>query len=482
MFRYFSFVKMETVSSSRFINETDILISNRTDALNDLKHPVNALHLVERFVFNWLYLFEKLVCQKCTKVNAVQDFKKAYQHALHNVTRLPVMKDLNGTMRAMFRIWRTYKLDINKLLHGDILGYKARPLNHKQLVRLILFAAENPELYYEELVLRTKMTDILKGTPYYYGVVFELASAYYKHGFISTAKTILESLLPLGNKAMTLAYEECLKHPMVNDSRELKSPPSPEHPVYDQLCRGELKSPKALSKLHCRYRRTSIPIYWSKQEVLHQDPMIALYHDVISDEEIKMVLQHSIKDMARSDLTSTKKGKEEDVLTTSWLTELQTKSLLPLTRRIETITGLSTTVSKLYSDSENYEINNFGVGGMLKPHYDYLNISLGEYVRNVERSIRQSGDRVATWMFYLSNVEAGGATVFPEAKVRVQPVKGSALFWYNIKKNSEKDTRTLNADCPVLIGSKFVCRKWILEAGQAFRRKCGLSPFSTDES
>lgn len=40
---------------------------------------------------------------------------------------------------------------------------------------------------------------------------------------------------------MTLAYEECLKHPMVNDSRELKPPPSPEHPVYDQLCRGELK-------------------------------------------------------------------------------------------------------------------------------------------------------------------------------------------------------------------------------------------------
>nr|XP_022294072.1 prolyl 4-hydroxylase subunit alpha-1-like isoform X2 [Crassostrea virginica] len=186
--------------------------------------------------------------------------------------------------------------------------------------------------------------------------------------------------------------------------------------------------------------------------------------------------------MARSDLTSTKIGKEEDVLTTSWLTELQTKSLLPLTRRIETITGLSTTVSKLYSDSENYEINNFGVGGMLKPHYDYLNISLGEYVRNVERSVRLSGDRVATWMFYLSSVEAGGATIFPEAKVRVQPVKGSALFWYNIKKNSEKDTRSLNADCPVLIGSKFVCRKWILEAGQAFRRKCGLSPFSTDET
>lgn len=30
------------------------------------------------------------------------------------------------------------------------------------------------------------------------------------------------------------------------------------------------------------------------------------------------------------------------------------------------------------------------------------NISLGEYQKNVERSVRMSGDRVATWMFYVS--------------------------------------------------------------------------------
>ena len=32
------------------------------------------------------------------------------------------------------------------------------------------------------------------------------------------------------------------------------------------------------------------------------------------------------------------------------------------------------------------------------------NISLGEYVQNVERSVRLSGDRVATWMFYVSTI------------------------------------------------------------------------------
>ncbi|XP_061176201.1 uncharacterized protein LOC133185160 [Saccostrea echinata] len=124
----------------RFINETEAVILNTADVSHDIRHPINAYHLVERFVFYWLYLFEKLVCKKCTKVTAVKDFKSAHHAALHNITRLPVMRDLNGTMRGILRLWRTYKLDINKLIQGEILGYRGRALNHKDVVRLIVFS------------------------------------------------------------------------------------------------------------------------------------------------------------------------------------------------------------------------------------------------------------------------------------------------------------------------------------------------------
>ncbi|XP_062583608.1 prolyl 4-hydroxylase subunit alpha-1-like [Saccostrea cucullata] len=463
----------------RFINETEAIISNKKDVSHDIRHPINTYHLVERFVFYWLYLFEKLACKKCTKVTAVKDFKAAHHAALHNITRLPVMRDLNGTMRGILRLWRTYKLDINKLMQGEVLGYRGRGLTHKDVVRLIMYAAEHPEFYYEEIVLRTQMVHSLKGTRLYHGGLFELASAYYRHGFINIAKTILESLLPLGDQTLTAAYDYCLKHPDVNVTKTLTAPES-DKPSYEALCRGEIKSPKELSKLNCNHRRTLIPIYWSKEEIFHHDPRISLFHDVISDREIDMVLKSSVFQLTRRYSKDSTIDENEDVLATSWLSELKTKAVVPLTRRIQLITGLSTHVSRSYSDSENYEINNFGVGGMQKPHVDFLNISLGEYQKKEERSIRMSGDRVATWVFYLSDVERGGATVFPEIRVRVPVIKGAALFWYNIKRNNDKDQRSLNAECPVAKGSKFVCKKWILEAGQLFRRKCGLSPVSID--
>ena len=42
------------------------------------------------------------------------------------------------------------------------------------------------------------------------------------------------------------------------------------------------------------------------------------------------------------------------------------------------------------------------------------------------------GERLMTFMVYLSDVEAGGHTVFPNLGLSVPPVRGSALFWHTI--------------------------------------------------
>lgn len=77
----------------------------------------------------------------------------------------------------------------------------------------------------------------------------------------------------------------------------------------------------------------------------------------------------------------------------------------------------------------------------------------------------------------MSDVEAGGATVFTQLGITVWPKKNSAAFWYNLHKSGDGDLLTRHAACPVLLGSKWVSNKWIHERGQEFRKKCGASPF-----
>ena len=56
--------------------------------------------------------------------------------------------------------------------------------------------------------------------------------------------------------------------------------------------------------------------------------------------------------------------------------------------------------------------------------------------------------------FQLSDVEAGGYTVFTELDIYLKPVKGAMVMWYNLYKSLDGDSRTLHAGCPVLKGSK----------------------------
>ena len=74
-------------------------------------------------------------------------------------------------------------------------------------------------------------------------------------------------------------------------------------------------------------------------------------------------------------------------------------------------------------------------GGFIELHIDSNSRTKNELdYNNPEEWLIQS-ERLMTFMVYLSDVEAGGHTVFPNLGLSIPPVRGSALFWHTV--NSE---------------------------------------------
>uniref|UniRef100_A0A671P4R2 Zgc:152670 n=1 Tax=Sinocyclocheilus anshuiensis TaxID=1608454 RepID=A0A671P4R2_9TELE len=200
-----------------------------------------------------------------------------------------------------------------------------------------------------------------------------------------------------------------------------------------------MRDPVATSKrqraLSCRYstggenpRLTYAPV---KEEVEWDEPGIIRYHDIISDREIAI-----LKNISRP---------------------LEDKPVVShFNQRIADITGLS------MKSAEDLHVRS-------QQHIFSLLLKLNKLQTDDEN------ERIATFLIYMSDVEIGGATVFPQVGVALKPKKGSAVFWYNLRKNGNVDWYTEHAGCPVLRGNKWVANKWIHEFGQEFRRRCSLS-------
>ncbi|NRR32224.1 2OG-Fe(II) oxygenase [Oxalobacteraceae bacterium] len=184
-------------------------------------------------------------------------------------------------------------------------------------------------------------------------------------------------------------------------------------------------------------------------------PRIVLLGDVLSGEECDAIVEHCSSRYARSTVTSEVDG-------ASTVHQGRTSDMAFIQRGDSDIADrIDRRLSELgnwpLECSEPFQLQKYGVSHEYRPHFDWLNPSSTGHRSHLERG----GQRLGTFILYLTDVEQGGGTAFPNIGVEVHPRKGNALFFLNTDAAHTPDQQTLHAGSPVVKGSKIIANKWL---------------------
>ncbi|XP_015115772.1 prolyl 4-hydroxylase subunit alpha-1 [Diachasma alloeum] len=465
-----------------------------------LSNPINAYLLVKRLTTDWKRVEELIT----------EDVGKAFVSNItssRNNLKFPTDEDLNGAAVALMRLQDTYKLDTSHVARGVLNGVQySTGLSAGDCFELGRQSYNNGDYYHTVLWMQEAMNRLQdeqnRTTTTKPDILEYLAFSTYMQGNVARALSMTNELLELvpshqralGNRAYY--QEEILKSqgqrklgedgkndvPVTSqftivEKKMISLDEMTERERYEMLCREEVPlSPQIKKQLKCRYVDRGIPflkIAPFKEEEAYLDPRIVIYHDVIYDDEIETIKRMAQPRFKRATVQNYKTGELEianyRISKSAWLQEHEHKHVQAVSRRVEHMTSMTV------DTAEELQVVNYGIGGHYEPHFDFAR----REETNAFKSLG-TGNRIATVLYYMSDVEQGGGTVFTAINISLWPKKGAAAFWYNLKPNGEGDYKTRHAACPVLTGSKWVANKWLHERGQEFLRPCTLENQAPD--
>jgi prolyl 4-hydroxylase len=186
-------------------------------------------------------------------------------------------------------------------------------------------------------------------------------------------------------------------------------------------------------------------------EVLSWEPRAFLYRKFLSHQECEQLIQAGKDKLQRSQVV----GDEKDAISNdrtsygAWIDRVDSKFV---DERIAAVTHLPV------DHGEDLYLLNYQKTQQYKPHFDWF----GE-TEESQQEAKLNGERIATMIIYLSQVETGGETWFPRANLKVKPAKGDALLFYDVLPDNKVDAMSEHAGRPVIDGTKWIATRWIRE-------------------
>jgi len=192
-------------------------------------------------------------------------------------------------------------------------------------------------------------------------------------------------------------------------------------------------------------------------------PWVATLDNFITDAEVDSIIKSVNHSFSRStDQGATDAyGEQQKVVSTSrtsenaWCTGAceSSKAVQDVMQRIEAVTHVP------IPNFESFQVLRYLPGQFYRAHHDMSG----------NDNKLPCGPRVYTFFLYLSDVEEGGETEFPNLKrpdgttVKITPKRGTALLWPSVQNDdpTRQDSRTRHAALPVRKGVKYAANAWI---------------------
>uniref|UniRef100_A0A6P4F8L9 procollagen-proline 4-dioxygenase n=1 Tax=Drosophila rhopaloa TaxID=1041015 RepID=A0A6P4F8L9_DRORH len=452
-----------------------------SDSENYLTNPVNVYRLMKRLHTDWSLMEGRVqLMAEDMNFNATREYGLSF----------PSQEDVEGAALALVRLQSTYKLDVAQVAAGILNGVKyGSDMSWQDCFELGQQLFEMEDYNNTKVWLRESMERLRRHSSSAHAHAHSpptsgpdtvtlnkmeaTAKSLFQLGDFDTAYELSQRVLQfdpkrirnwhLGDKGAAPPVEnDDVGLPKHSDSYNL----SEEFAQYEKVCRGEV-NPTPRQELRCRYSqghhpyRLLVPL---KLEEHSLDPYVVTFHDMLNPQKIAHLREMAVPRMRRSTVNPLPGGQNKKssfrVSKNAWLEYESHPTMVGMLQDLKDATGLDTTFC------EQLQVANYGVGGHYEPHWDFF--------RDPSHYPAEEGNRIATAIFYLSDVEQGGATAFPFLDIVVKPQLGNVLFWYNLHRSLDMDYRTKHAGCPVLKGSKWIGNVWIHEVTQTFARPCDV--------
>ncbi len=184
-------------------------------------------------------------------------------------------------------------------------------------------------------------------------------------------------------------------------------------------------------------------------------PQIALFDNALSADECDRIIEMAENRLKPSATIDPATGLFEEAETRTSESITLGISENPVIDSVER--RISALMNSPMDYGEGLQVVRYRTGGQYMRHFDF-------YSPNDPGSIAHlsgGGQRVATLIIYLNDVEAGGETFFPDPGISFSPRKGQALYFRYFNKRGQLDPATIHAGLPVLAGEKWIMNKWM---------------------